>query len=166
MALFAGAAVALYAGHHAGDYWVQTDFQARHKWQPGRLGRVACTSHVLSYVLTQWVFLTALELTTRHTLMDWRGAVALAISGMTHWTADRREQGLMYWFVRCVTPWNRNLLTLGAPRPYTIYAKAPDDLPRGPMPLDNPSLGTGAWALDQSWHIFWGVFVAALVIAS
>jgi transmembrane sensor len=30
----------------------------------------------------------------------------------------------------------------------------------------DPCLGTGAWALDQSWHIFWGVFVAALVIAA
>ena len=30
---------------------------------------------------------------------------------------------------------------------------------------DNPSLGTGAWALDQSWHIFWGVFVSALLLS-
>ena len=29
---------------------------------------------------------------------------------------------------------------------------------------DNPSLGTGAYALDQSWHYLW-LFVAALIIA-
>lgn len=82
--------------------------------------------------------------------MDWRGAVALAISGITHWTADRREHGLMVWLARRL-PGKARFLELGAPR-------AGRD--------DNPSLGTGAWALDQSWHIFWGVFVAALVVAS
>ncbi|MER7268917.1 hypothetical protein ABT344_11500 [Micromonospora carbonacea] len=30
---------------------------------------------------------------------------------------------------------------------------------------DNPSLGTGAYALDQSWHIGW-LFVAALFCAA
>lgn len=30
---------------------------------------------------------------------------------------------------------------------------------------DNPTLGTGAYALDQSWHIGW-LFVAALVVAA
>jgi hypothetical protein len=29
---------------------------------------------------------------------------------------------------------------------------------------DNPCLGTGAYALDQSWHIAW-LFISALVIA-
>lgn len=163
MALFAGAAVALYAAHHVGDYWIQTDHQARHKGLAGRAGRVACTQHVLTYLLTQWVCLTAVELTTRHTLMDWRGAVALAISGITHWTADRREHGLMVWLARRL-PGKARFLELGAPRAYQIYAIRPDGIEK--VPLDNPSLGTGAWALDQAWHIFFGVFVAALVVAS
>jgi hypothetical protein len=30
---------------------------------------------------------------------------------------------------------------------------------------DNPSIGTGAYALDQAWHIAW-LWVAALVIAA
>ncbi|MEU0516669.1 hypothetical protein [Streptosporangium sp. NPDC006007] len=38
---------------------------------------------------------------------------------------------------------------LGAPRPGTT---------------DAPHLGTGAYALDQSWHIGW-LFVSALIIA-
>lgn len=29
---------------------------------------------------------------------------------------------------------------------------------------DNPSLGTGAYALDQSWHVGW-LMIAALVAA-
>lgn len=142
MAHFAGAAMALYAAHHVGDYWVQTHGQAMRKGAAGRIGRIACTSHVLTYVLTQWVFLTALELTTRHTLIDWRGVIALAVSGVTHWTADRREHGALYWLAARM-PWKRGFLT-----------------------LDSGRLASGAWALDQSWHVFWGVFVAALVIAS
>ncbi len=30
---------------------------------------------------------------------------------------------------------------------------------------DNPSLGTGAYALDQSWHYLW-LFVCALILAA
>jgi len=30
---------------------------------------------------------------------------------------------------------------------------------------DNPTLGTGAYALDQSFHIFW-LIIAALLIAA
>jgi hypothetical protein len=33
-----------------------------------------------------------------------------------------------------------------------------------PAPFDNPSLGTGAYAIDQSWHIAW-LAVAALATA-
>jgi hypothetical protein len=42
----------------------------------------------------------------------------------------------------------RGFVKLGAPRPGRD---------------DNPSLGTGTYALDQSWHIGW-LFVAALII--
>lgn len=150
MALFAGAAMALYPAHHIGDYWVQTDHQARHKGAAGAIGRWACLWHVLTYVATQWLFLTALELFTGQQVPNGRAVIALAISGVTHWMADRREHGVMFWLARRI-PGKARFLMLGVPRPGRD---------------DNPSLGTGAWALDQSWHIFWGVFVAALAIAS
>ena len=31
---------------------------------------------------------------------------------------------------------------------------------------DNPSLGTGGWALDQAWHIVLGVWVPALILGA
>jgi len=31
---------------------------------------------------------------------------------------------------------------------------------------DSGSLGTGAWALDQSWHLFFGVFIPALIVGA
>ncbi|WP_243704711.1 MULTISPECIES: hypothetical protein [unclassified Micromonospora] len=40
----------------------------------------------------------------------------------------------------------------------------PGQRPLGEAPDDNPSLGTGAYALDQSWHIAF-LFVSAVVIA-
>jgi|SRR3954469_13151659 hypothetical protein len=143
---FATVAITLYVSHHVADYWVQTDGQARTKGLAGSVGRRACTRHVVSYVLTQNLFLTVLHVA----LMPWpyppsamaREYAALLVSGVTHWTADRREHGLLFWLARRM-PGKRAFLE-----------------------FDQGHLASGAWALDQSWHIFWGVFVAALIVAS
>jgi hypothetical protein len=140
--------LALYAGHHVGDYWVQTDHQAANKGKKGEEGVVACIMHVVTYTATQGVFLAAAILVTGiHTTL-WAANLALAISAITHYLADRREFGIMLRLARLL-PGKDRFVRLGVPR------EGRDD---------NPSLGTGAWALDQSWHIFWGVFVAALVL--
>lgn len=168
LSIFAAAAVALYAAHHVGDYWIQTDHQARHKGDAGRAGRMQCTAHVLSYVATQAIFLIPLVAFLGLRLPFGQTVSALAVSGVTHYLADRREHGLMFWLARRL-PGKDNFLKLGTPRPYEIFARTTEPYtiePRGPLPLDNPSLGTGAWALDQAWHIFFGVFVAALILAA
>jgi hypothetical protein len=142
LSTFAAVAVMLYVAHHVGDYWIQSDHQARHKGQPGSAGRRACTAHVLTYVATQALFLTALiPLGIEDRAPTWRVLPALAVSGLTHWTADRRGHGLLFWLARRM-PGKRNLLA-----------------------MDAGHLASGAWALDQSWHLFWGVLVAALVVA-
>jgi hypothetical protein len=158
--LFAATAIALYAGHHVGDYWVQSHHQSLHKGKDP----LQCLLHVISYLITQTACLFLLvPLGAR--FGAWQLAAGLLLSGVTHYTADRRQHGLLFWLARRM-PWKAGFLELGVPRPYVIYAKhTGTDLPRGPMPLDNPSLGTGAWALDQAWHIFFGVFLTALVIA-
>lgn len=160
---FAAIAITLYVAHHVGDYWVQTDHQARHKGDPGAAGHVACLRHVLTYLITQVALLTVMELVTgvRIGAVGWYAGVA--ISGLTHYVADRREP--LKRIARLI-PGKAPFLTLGAPRGYEIYAKPDRAETHGPIPLDNPSLGTGLWALDQSWHIFWGVFVAALVMSA
>jgi hypothetical protein len=153
----AGAAgLALYAGHHVGDYWFQTDHQARHKGDDGREGALSCALHVLSYLATQaacvglLVFATGLHVSVAGVL------AGLTVSGVTHYLADRREHGIMFRLARLI-PGKANFLELGKPR----QGVTPDGMVRD----DNPTLGTGAWALDQAWHIFWGVFVAALLMA-
>lgn len=191
LSIFAASAVALYAAHHVGDYWVQTDHQARHKGDAGTQGRLNCLLHVLSYLATQVVFLIPLIfLGARFSLAGVLGL--LAVSGITHYLADRREYGVMFWLASKI-PGKMAFLKLGVPRPHrqvqlwqpcdtcqgTGYSgdqavpggKCWDCRGGGMLPAkieitDNPSLGTGAWALDQAWHIFWGVFVAALVIAA
>lgn len=148
--------LALYAGHHVGDYWVQTDPQARHKGDAGAEGIAACALHVLSYLATQVACLSLLVLATGLHVSVVGVLAGLGVSGVTHYLADRREHGIMFRLARLL-PGKANFLELGKPR----QGVTPDGMVRD----DNPTLGTGAWALDQAWHIFWGVFVAALLMA-
>jgi hypothetical protein len=191
--------IALYVGHHVGDYWVQTDHQAQHKGNPGLEGSIACLEHVCTYMITQAVFLIGvlvwMGLGSDHELGSVVGLLlALLVSGATHYAADRREHGLMFRLARLL-PGKDRFLRLGVPRdPRVIEAwfdcpscegrgtggQAADESTNGgcwdcrgggklPSALtidDNPQLATGAWALDQSWHITLGVLLPALIIGS
>jgi hypothetical protein len=163
-ALFAAAGLIFYAAHHVGDYWVQTDHQARHKGDSGLSGITSCLLHVGTYVMTQAVFLCAASVILGMRFSFAGYCAAMAVSAVTHYLADRREHGIMFKLARLL-PGKADFLKLGVPRPLVIEAQHPDGSGTSLTPLDNPSLGTGAWALDQAWHIFWGVFVAALLLA-
>lgn len=165
MLRMAGYAVALEAGHEAGDYWVQTDHQAAHKGDPGIAGDIACAKHVASYVATQAVCVVGAALATGTKPRWGRIALGLAVSGITHYAADRREHGLMFPLARKI-PGKANFLKLGVPRGLEVGNVTKGGYPVGGAALDNPSLGTGAWALDQAWHKVLGVFVPALIMAS
>lgn len=156
--------LALYAGHHVGDYWVQTDHQAQHKGQEGSAGVIACAMHVGTYTLTQAVFLGVTAWVADFRWNVWAFLAGLTVSAVSHYLADRREYGIMFRIARLL-PGKARFLTLGVPRDLVVDAGLGSGWKSSTVKLDNPSLGTGAWALDQSWHIFWGVFVAALVIA-
>lgn len=149
-ALCGAVAVALHAGHRVGDFWVQTDAQARSKGLPGADGVLACLAHVLSYLAAQVVCLSLAAVVLALPIDPIKIIIALLVSGGTHYVADRREHGLMFWLARRL-PGKAPFLTVGVPR------QDHDD---------NPCLGTGAGALDQSWHVFFGVFIPALIIAS
>lgn len=156
--------IALYATHHVGDYWVQTDHMASHKGKAGADGRLACTAHVLSYLATQLAGLNIAAWALDISVSFWGLALGLLVSGATHYMADRRGHGLMFWIARKLG--KSGFMSLGVPR-VNRYVRSLDELQEGGqvVSLDNPSLGTGAWALDQSWHIFWGVFVTAIIMA-
>jgi hypothetical protein len=142
---FAAVYVTLHASHTVADHWVQTDRQASVKGQPGWPGRRACAAHVATYTATQAAALAVAAVVTGARLRPGRLAAGLAVSAATHYFADRRAPlAALARRTGSGTFWR-----LGVPRDGRD---------------DNPSLGTGAYALDQAWHTGW-LLVAALVIA-
>ncbi|GAA2980502.1 Protein of unknown function (DUF3307) [Actinokineospora diospyrosa] len=135
----------LLVAHHVGDHWVQTDYQAANKGRRDRRGRVACLAHVASYT-----GVTAVTVA----LLWWRLGLPVSVLGfvlgqlvsaVTHYWADRRFT--LAWLIRVTG--RARFAGMGTPRVGCD---------------DNPCLGTGAYALDQSWHQAW-LFVAALLTA-
>ncbi|MEV1107081.1 DUF3307 domain-containing protein [Micromonospora sp. NPDC049751] len=145
-AAFAAVFVALFVAHQVADHWIQTQHQADCKGRPGWPGRIACAAHVATYTLTALVALAALALSTDLDSSPGKVAAGLAISAVTHYIADRR------------TPLKRLAELTGSAKFYALGCPRPGR-------DDNPSLGTGSYALDQSFHYLF-LFVAALVIAA
>lgn len=145
-AVFAAVFAALYTAHAVGDHWVQTGAQALGKGASGWPGRRACAAHVVTLTACKVVALVLLAAVTGLPLRPWLVVAALAIDAAAHYWADRR-----FTLARLARFCGKGeFWTLGSPRP------GHDDAPH---------LGTGAYALDQSWHIAW-LFVAALIIAA
>ncbi|MGW4426578.1 transcriptional regulator [Streptosporangium sp. NPDC004631] len=136
-AMFAAVFCALYAAHSVGDHWVQTHHQASRKGGAGWAGRLACAGHVLTLTLTKLTALILVVLTTGLTLAPWAVAAGLALDATSHYWADRR------------TPLAALAERTGKGDFYRLGAG---------------HLGSGAYALDQSWHVAW-LFVSALIIA-
>jgi hypothetical protein len=193
LAVFAAAFAALYTWHHIGDYWLQTDHQAAHKGDAGWAGRIACLRHVGTYVLGQGLGLALVAGFLDMPLGIVPGLLALAVSGVTHYLADRRSFGLMFAIIAWLEPitGKASFMKLGVPRAgvrvdlfgpcdtcggkgtstdESTGGKCWDCRGGGELPVgtvgDLPSLGTGSWALDQSWHIALGVFLPALIIGA
>lgn len=134
----------LLVAHNVADHWIQTDAQARDKGLPGWPGRRACAVHVASYTATLLVFVLALVFIFRLPLSSEGIALGLLVSAVSHYWADRRFTLARF----CERLGRGNFYRLGQPRSNKD---------------DNPSLGTGAYALDQSWHWFW-IFVTTIVM--
>jgi hypothetical protein len=147
LAVFASVFVALYTAHMVGDHWIQSPADACAKARAGWDGRLACARHVLSMTVTKSVALLALTLTTGLNLNPYVAIAGLSIDAVSHYWADRRTTLAQ---LAAMIPGKTSFYQLGTPRPGHD---------------DNPCLGTGAYALDQSWHIGW-LFIAALIIAA
>jgi len=149
--LFAAAFAALYAGHQVGDLWVQTHAQATAKGLPGWPGRLACARHVLALTAAIGAAVAVMAAVTGAPVHALPAVAGLAVNAASHYWADRRSTlaGLADWLGRTICPGKGAFYRLGSPRPGRD---------------DNPTLGTGAYQLDQAWHIAW-LFAAALIIA-
>lgn len=140
LTVFAAAFAALYAAHHVGDHWVQTHRQACGKADRTPQGQLACLAHVASLTLTKMAALTLLWLATGLDLYTPIVGVALLVDAVSHYWADRR------WTLRDLAE-----------------RAGKGDFYRLGLAEAAPA-GTGAYALDQSWHIGW-LFITALIIA-
>lgn len=136
---------ALLVAHNVADHWVQTSHQAATKGQRDRAGRVACAAHVASYTAVTAAVVAGLWWVFALPISVWGVLAGQVVSAGTHYWADRR------FTLSALCDWTGkgSFYRLGSPR-----------VDRD----DNPSLGTGAYALDQSWHWAW-LGVAALVTA-
>jgi hypothetical protein len=141
--VFAAVLASSMVAHNVADHWLQTAAQAEDKGLKGWRGRLACARHATVLTLTLAVVLAAVAAVTGMHLSLPAVAVGLAVNGVSHYWADRRfTLGQLADALGKGDFW-----ALGVPRTSS----------------DNPTLGTGAYALDQAWHAFW-LLVMALII--
>ncbi|MGP9023205.1 transcriptional regulator (plasmid) [Streptomyces sp. BR1] len=145
--VFAAAFIALYVAHSVGDHWVQTSHQAQAKGRPGWPGRLADARHVLGLTITKGIALTAVVLVLDLPVTALGVTAGLTVDAASHWWADRR------------TTLARLAQLTGKAEFFALGSKVTDD-------NGHPThLGTGAYALDQSFHhLFLGI--AALLISA
>ncbi|MDX3025359.1 hypothetical protein [Streptomyces acidiscabies] len=154
-ATFAAAYALLRAAADHSDHWGQSDFDAvakgatdaapvEYKYDDGkkvtigtRGGRRACAHHVIQYTATQGLVLVAGTRLLGIRLHPAAVAGALALSGLTHYAADRRvPNGLLHRLAKAT----------GKER----FAKLAD-------------FGiNGSYCLDQSWHHSWETLAALI----
>jgi hypothetical protein len=150
---FAAAFAALFVAHSVGDHWVQTSWQAARKGDRSRTGHIACGRHIFGLTVTKVVLLFVAVAVLGLEVSVVGVVIGLGLDAASHYWADRRHTLTGLARVCGKTEFH----TLGTPAH-----------PAHPVTSDGeyaPTLGTGAYALDQSFHHFW-LFVAALIIAA
>lgn len=161
----------LLTAHSVADHWLQTDYQASTKGRKDAQGRAACFTHVAAYTATAMAFIVMLWAVFGLQLSLVGVLAGQAISASGHYWIDRR-----FTLERLSHRLGiGNFYNLGKPRDVKTYTvvrlsgetgttlrKLLPDEPPDAISFDNPSLGTGAYALDQSWHIFF-IFISTIV---
>ncbi|MEU3319617.1 transcriptional regulator [Streptomyces sp. NPDC006785] len=152
-ATFAAVFVALYVAHSVGDHWVQTSHQSATKGKPGWVGRLADARHVASLTATKLAVLLPVAWLLGLNLSLLGLVLGLGLDAVTHWWADRR------------TTLARLAKALGQSEFYGLGTPAHPLAPVTAEGKPAAHLGTGAYALDQSFHHLW-LLVASLIIAT
>jgi hypothetical protein len=148
---FAAVFAALFVAHSVGDHWVQTSAQSAAKGRPGWPGRLAGARHVATLTATKLLVLLPVGLLLGLHLTVWGLVAGLGVDAVTHWWADRR------------TTLARLAALTGKSEFYSLGTPAHPAHPVTDQGGPAAHLGTGAYALDQSFHHLW-LLVAALLI--
>lgn len=146
LAQFAAVFIALYVGHTVGDHWVQTEHQATRKGERGAIGRLACAGHVTTLQVTKMFALTLLFLTLGLSVSGWGVLAALGVDAVSHYWADRRFTLEKF---------------AGKVGKGGFYHQGTDLV--NAAGETSPHIGTGKYALDQSWHVAW-LFLSAILM--
>ena len=151
---FAVLAAVVRAAANAGDHLVQIDDHANGpsgaepgtagKAAPGPAGWAACTAHVASYTATIAAAALVADAALGLRIRPGRFAAGLAIVAGTHWVIDRRAP--LRWIAERTG--HDRFVNLGVPRPGHD---------------DNPTLGTGMYAMDQAVHDVFNLLGAAIM---
>ncbi|WP_405751524.1 transcriptional regulator [Streptomyces sp. NBC_00012] len=153
VSVFAAVFVALFVAHSVGDHWVQTSCQSAHKGLPGWTGRLAGARHVATLTATKLALLVPVAFLLGLHLSVLGLVAGLGVDAVTHWWADRRTT--LAWLARVT----------GKAEFYSLGTAAH---PAHPVTADGKpaaTLGTGAYALDQSFHHLW-LLIASVLIAT
>jgi hypothetical protein len=137
----------LHAGHMVGDYWFQTDRQARTKGGPGWPGPPSVRRTCRVPHRSPGRRSDRRGTRGRERLSVRRVAAGLVVNAASHYAADRRKP-LRLIAERLTWMGKADFYRFGAPRPGRD---------------DNPCLGSGAAALDQAWHSWWLAITAAII---
>ncbi|MEU0631067.1 transcriptional regulator [Streptomyces sp. NPDC005989] len=150
---FAAVFVALFVAHSVGDHWVQTSCQSAHKGLPGWTGRLAGARHVATLTATKLALLVPVAFLLGLHLSALGLVAGLGVDAVTHWWADRRTT--LAWLARVT----------GKAEFYSLGTAAHPAHPVTAEGKPAATLGTGAYALDQSFHHLW-LLIASVLIAT
>ncbi|MFB8033246.1 transcriptional regulator [Streptomyces sp. NPDC056004] len=153
VSVFAAVFVALFVAHSVGDHWVQTSCQSAHKGLPGWTGRLAGARHVASLTATKLALLVPVAFLLGLNLSLLGLVAGLGVDALTHWWADRRTT--LAWLAK----------RLGQAEFYSLGTAAHPAHPVTAEGKPAATLGTGAYALDQSFHHLW-LLIASVLIAT
>lgn len=145
-ALLGALALPLVAAHNLADHPLQSSAWAAAKGRCDHEGRLACAKHVLVVVVLQAVAVLGVVALTDTAVSPLAVACGLAFTAWSHYWFDRRFTAAGLYEAIGKTGFAR----LGTPRPDHD---------------DAPHLGTGAYRMDQDWHVLW-LAISALIIAS
>lgn len=139
-------ALPLFAAHNLADHPLQPSQWAAAKGGCNHEGRLACAKHTGIVVLLQTLALGVVVGLSDVSISPAAAAAGLSFTGWSHYWFDRRftARGLYAALGKV------GFADLGTPRPDRD---------------DAPHLGTGAYRMDQDWHILW-LAVSALLFAS